>query len=439
MKISIIWKVIFFVAVINSLFALVFFNLFANYHHRFILEQEKTKALQTTISLADQVQKEFDLAEMLMRTIAHQANISIYLDKPDEDLKKQIITSLNDFNLGLRFANLSLLNKDGLLLISTQNNLEGRNDFERNYFQNALQGEFYIDLDINALNKELTFYFAYPIYQATSNDVAGIVLAQLKPEYIYELLNNFVEAGEKDYYLVDQNGLVIYSENDEKLYHSLAALSNEEMQQIKKARQLHNYQIEPLNYSSVLDQMNNYQQAINLESQADRNKESQEKNLSIVKIGKYPYFIILERTINQLTTDENNQLTLPIFYIFIIFSLNTIIIILIMSFLLRPLSKLHHFVNAFYRGNFNQQLAIHTRDEFQDIAVILNLLAGKLKQSYLKINQAIQDKTKDLREKVDTLEKMNELMTGRELKMMELKKALKNKAIHSGEKKIKKL
>jgi len=61
------------------------------------------------------------------------------------------------------------------------------------------------------------------------------------------------------------------------------------------------------------------------------------------------------------------------------------------------------------------------------VANAFNEMAQKLKVSYSELENKVSDKTQELENKLKELEKMNDLMVGRELTMIELKKKLQDK------------
>ena len=113
----------------------------------------------------------------------------------------------------------------------------------------------------------------------------------------------------------------------------------------------------------------------------------------------------------------NTALTLAVFVLTAALMAAIIISILVSRFL-KPLSKLQEITKAIIQGDLNQKVSIHTGDELEDFANTLNTMTEKLKESRASIEQKVVDRTQQL-------EKLNQSMTGRELKMIELKKEIK--------------
>lgn len=95
--------------------------------------------------------------------------------------------------------------------------------------------------------------------------------------------------------------------------------------------------------------------------------------------------------------------------------------------IVKPIRKLRESVAKISAGDFNARTEVSTSDEIGEISLAFNDMAEKLNVSYSELENKIAEKTKDLENKVTELEKVNKLMVGRELTMIDLKKKLKEK------------
>ena len=96
-----------------------------------------------------------------------------------------------------------------------------------------------------------------------------------------------------------------------------------------------------------------------------------------------------------------------------------------------PIKQLLSGMEKIGGGELDYRVKTKRRDEIGDLFSSLNLMAEKLKDrtEALKreregLAEKVAQKTKELQEKVDDLEKFNKLVVGREIKMVELKKEL---------------
>lgn len=75
-------------------------------------------------------------------------------------------------------------------------------------------------------------------------------------------------------------------------------------------------------------------------------------------------------------------------------------------------------------GNLEYQIPSSGHDELATLASSFNIMTAKLRDSYVSLEQKVQERTKALTEKTEDLERLSESMVGRELKMIELKEKI---------------
>lgn len=100
--------------------------------------------------------------------------------------------------------------------------------------------------------------------------------------------------------------------------------------------------------------------------------------------------------------------------------------VLVARSIVAPIKRLHEAMLGIKEGNFEVQSDVNSNDEIGEMSKSFNEMAKELKISYTGLEDKIKEKTKDLEDKLEELKKMNSLMVGRELTMIELKKKLKD-------------
>lgn len=152
---------------------------------------------------------------------------------------------------------------------------------------------------------------------------------------------------------------------------------------------------------------------------------------------------ISTKTVEDITKKVENSLS----KILITFSLSIfgglVIVLLLLWYFVKiftkPVYNLQEITKEIIKGNFDKRVMINSDDEFKDLANSFNLMASKLSDLYKGLNEEIEERTKKLEEsnkrliEIDTIirknleasERANELMVDRELKMIELKKEIK--------------
>lgn len=119
-----------------------------------------------------------------------------------------------------------------------------------------------------------------------------------------------------------------------------------------------------------------------------------------------------------------NALKLALLFIPIIFLSAILTLIVLRRLILTPLNSLSLFVENISHGNYDQQSEIRSNDEIGEVALALNSMAGQIRKSQQNLEAQVITRTHELDKKLIEMEKMNTLMIGREMKMIELKTEL---------------
>jgi HAMP domain-containing protein len=139
--------------------------------------------------------------------------------------------------------------------------------------------------------------------------------------------------------------------------------------------------------------------------------------------------------------DETVESTISDVYIV---SLMTVLFAIATAFLIsipivRKISKLRNAASEVAKGNFQVRLKDTSHDELGELATSFNQMTQKLQEvneQNKKSTEELNNKSEELSQKMAETERINKLMMGRELKMIELKKEIEElKKQNSGKEK----
>jgi adenylate cyclase len=123
-------------------------------------------------------------------------------------------------------------------------------------------------------------------------------------------------------------------------------------------------------------------------------------------------------------------------YILLFTGLGTILLIILLgSFVAKqittPLLKLRDIAEKIKEGDLDARSQVKSKDEIGQLAESFNQMASKLQSANSDLERKVKERTleleqskKELENKLEELEKINSLMVGREVKMVEMKKEL---------------
>lgn len=127
----------------------------------------------------------------------------------------------------------------------------------------------------------------------------------------------------------------------------------------------------------------------------------------------------------DLLSSNNNQIKNMVVFegwflgIFMAIMIILLIILYVMIYysVIIPLGQFKEAAQEIASGNLDQKVPAKSRDEVGDLAQTFNQMAVEIKESRQNIEAKVKERTEEL-------EKLNRFMTGRELKMVELKKKI---------------
>lgn len=99
-----------------------------------------------------------------------------------------------------------------------------------------------------------------------------------------------------------------------------------------------------------------------------------------------------------------------------------------------PIMAIQNGAKIVAEGNFDYCIDVHTGDEIEQLAKTFNVMSGRLKESYASIENKVRERTEELNQRVEELERFGKVTINREFRIKELKDK-----VEELEKEIKKL
>lgn len=318
--------------------------------------------LKQTIETANKAAQVFDYGREIARLISTQDDVKAFVENRAVS-KQTVLAKLQHYNENGFFSAIYILDRSGLTRISTDVTFEG-NDFSfRNYYKDALKGNYGIDAAVGIVSRRMGYYFAYPIYSANEATISGVAVAKMDPMRVEQVISAGTMAPISDLLLTNDDGVVLYSKDSARLYNSLGPLSQAQKDKEANTRFI-NRNIPTLSFPNVAQQIYQYSSPAVVEGYNTRHAIPE--ILAVAKTGQYPFFIVAETNKNDFLKVVSDQLW-PI----IADSVLGVILIeaclwLFLRRLTSPVRKLHKYL---YKQSVGRDGNIHlnTSDEFEDI------------------------------------------------------------------------
>jgi len=326
---------------------------------------------------------------------------------------------LSEFNLVNDYQAIYLIDNQGLTLVSTDRTFEGKNFSYRRYFQKAMQGQPCVDAVVGSVSQELGYYLCYPIYDDYQH-IVGAAVGKLNPKVIESTLSKMLNQHQVgvDVLLFNQYQQLVFSNQKGLKFEFAQQPTEEELKALKYTQE--DVKLLPESRQDIGLLIDQYQQ-----DKIFQLPSFPKKNFVISKLDGYEFYLVSAHDVAK-TLAYPRQLSVLLGVAVLSQSILTgFIIFVVINRLSEPLSKLKEAAQQISQGNWNYQTGLaDNKDEFGQLAASFEQMSQKLAHYHQDLETEVEEKTHDLENKVQELEKMTDLMTGRELKMKELKEKL---------------
>ncbi|MCP4543869.1 MAG: GAF domain-containing protein [Chloroflexi bacterium] len=188
--------------------------------------------LVLSYSVATEIEQLLTENQRTSATLAGEPLIVQYMASSPEErqaLQSEIDQTLQNFAVTHPdYDAPGLIDTNGDVLASTNENLVGRNYKFRDYFDiTIVQGNPYIsDISVGRSTGSPGVFLTNPAI-TEAGEIVGMNIIRLKGESIWRITDNLLVGEEGITYLVDQDGVIIAHPNGELLYRSLGQLTTE--------------------------------------------------------------------------------------------------------------------------------------------------------------------------------------------------------------------
>lgn len=335
---------------------------------------------------------------------------------------------LKAINIGDMYSAIYVMNIDGVTIASTAESFLGKNYSFRDYFINAMNGDSYSDVSVGITSKELGYYFSHPVKSNVGN-VIGVVVAKMRPEVLSKPFANF-DSSDVNIMLVDSYGVIIFSKDESRYLHSLGEFSKNDREKFINDKRYGEIRINGTGKMEIQEKLGvigKEQKVFELQD-----KDGNWEYIAVSKIPDFPFYVITETKIDSLIEIAIRTSMIIAIFVLVAALVVAVFVAVLVARLMSPLSKLQKAVEKVSMGDLSERIDVKSQDEVGFLALSFNKMIDSIVEERASVDKKVEEQTKNLiiqqveSDKVrETAEKVAVAMTGRELKMIELKEEIK--------------
>ncbi len=308
------------------------------------------------------------------------------------------------------FEDIFIVNNSGNCIVSTDSIYKNKSYSTKKYFlKGKTNNSLYFLLD---QNKPKIFLSGPLIY---NEKLLGVIVVISKPDAFFDVMSDTTGLGDTgESYILDHSGYVLtplrkynhsYNVNNVILKEKVITKNYESCKLYNKSKNLSD---------EVYDEVKIFENYDGKKVLGTHLYNPRMKWCLLVEIEEQEAFA----SVNQM----QNILTVVLSILAVVF---LIIAFFYSKTLSKPLKKLNKYAREISEGNLNIKADINTADEIGSLADSFNKMATSLKKHTQNLEAQVNERTKEMQEKVDELERFKKVTVGRELRMVELKKQIK--------------
>jgi PAS domain S-box-containing protein len=376
------------------------------YINKILIDNKKAEVLSNTISQAHEESLIFKYNELFSYMLADRVLTQDVLLENSAITKSKLLDSFKEYTeKDKRYLAIYLLDEKGMGLVSTDPRFVGQDYSFRDYFKKAINGKPYVDVAIGSVSKQFGYYFSTPVFSKDENSVIGVVVLKVDPSFINIPIINSEIAKNNTVMLVDDSGIVLYSNEENRDQKSLGTLTEKELNNLKVNNRFLGKEIIPLGYDTVQQSIRNYDGPVvlNFFDKLDNDNEI----MSLIRLDEYPFYMVTEIRLADANTQVFNTVATIVLILLIILTIISFIIYVLMVSFIRPVDKFMSYFSQISKGDFTKEIQIETKDEFYDLALSVNKMSKNLSDLYNNLDEKVKEQTLKINNKVVESENQN--------------------------------
>ncbi len=338
-----------------------------------------------------------------LKSLSKQKLVIDYLQSTPTPTKQEEFSQyLDNFNIDNKYLSLYLLDKFGTTVASTDRSFLGHSYSFRPYFQEAIVNASYTDVGYGVTSKELGYYFSRSVVD-NSGSIVGVAVIKINASDISKYLTDNQVESVSDLMLLDQHGVVISTNQADRLYKSIGKIDQQSQTSIISSHQYPVTNFVPLQYQTIQDRLPEIQGIEEVDFYDPYDKEAEQ--LIVAKPENYNLYIIAEISRDSIKAQAASigMVTATTTGIMIL------VVIIVLSILLNrtitPLEQITNMAREVTLGNLDVKNPHLGNDELAILGKTMETMAANIKNKYKELEQLVSQRTEELNSKSESLEK----------------------------------
>ncbi|MDD3646955.1 MAG: ATP-binding protein [Candidatus Dojkabacteria bacterium] len=404
LKRSIVTRIISIIVFVSMLVGSVLVGLVTLYVNKVLLDLDKEDLVRESEYQAKQIELRTQYSQSIAEHIASLSEIKNYLTVDKVPQQEDVLMILQHHYVGGEvFSALYLMDDTGMTYVSTSPDFVGKDYSFRPYFQKAVNGERSLYIAKGVTSNEAGFYASSRVMD-DDGTLLGVVVVKINPTAIIEAISQELSRGSGRIMLIDNSGVIFFSTDESIQYKTLWPLSEAEKESLKVENRYPGETLDPLGINVPKDRwfVDGDFTAVEF-----LDEQGVDKLSLLGKTGDGSIYLFRSIQKRDLTYASLHLTEILSIMIFASIFANSGILFYVIKKQSNPLRIIESYSKEVSSGNFAfkvDESLTRRNDEIGSLSKSFEYMRERIRDFYKNMEIKIEDKTKDLGNKVKELE-----------------------------------
>ena len=345
----------------------------------YVASVERSNLEQLATSTAGRIAQLLADSRNLADYVGTDEDFLAYLSRPTPGGTEEMLAKLRglvDANADIQFA--MVMDPGGTALVATDPQVMGRNFRFREYFKLAMDGRSHMTgIIVGSVAGAAGVFYSRPVL--ANGKVIGAVVLRIKADPIIAILEGARKGAERDPFLVDGDGIVVWHPDDRRMFASLVPVDTTVLAQIIADQRFRRASIESLGETRLAAAMVGARQPGNVSYFS--NAAQREEIAGFAPVPGHDWVVGVSESRDFFAAPLDRLFRNVLWSVAVVGAVFLLIAIFFARSIVRPIEQLTAAAHALKSGDFARaHIAVRSGDEVGRLARTFNVMIDVLRQ-----------------------------------------------------------
>ena len=346
-----------------------------------VAEVELRNLEQLALSTAGRISQLITDTQTLANYVGGDDDFVSYLAAPTPQGTKATVAKLEGLakaNGDIQFA--MVMDAGGNAVVATDPQVMGRNFKFRDYFRSAMEGNAYMTgIVVGSVAGAAGVFYSRPVFGPDGKSVLGAVVLRIKAEPITRILAGAEPNSERNTFLVDGNGVIVWHPNEKLMFKSLMPLDKAVLAEIVADQRFRRATVESIHQPELAKVMVNSKERGHVAYKSS--VTGREEIAGFAPVPGIDWVVGVTESRDYFAAPLERLFEKVILSVLLAGAIFVALALIFARSIVRPIEQLTAAAHALKSGDYaNANIAVRSSDEVGKLARTFNVMIDVLRQ-----------------------------------------------------------